>query len=203
MVGLGNPGPEYAATRHNIGFRVLDELARRNGASLEAERFHGRFGTAWAPCAVHGLDGPESDPAAVGLLCPLTFMNRSGRAVAAALQAFPLLDPRSDLLIVIDDLDLPFGRLRLRPAGGAGGHNGLASVLEAVGDRAVPRLRVGIGRPPPERDPVEYVLSPFDAAEQRALPALLVRAAEAVEEALAHGIAAAMTAVNRAAEVES
>jgi PTH1 family peptidyl-tRNA hydrolase len=202
-VGLGNPGPDYASTRHNVGVRVVEELARLTGASLDEERFHGRFGVAWAPCADHGVDGPEGEPAAVGLLCPLTYMNRSGTAVAEALAAHPSLDPSADLLVVYDDLDLPFGRLRLRPSGGAGGHNGLADVIEVIGDRAIPRLRVGIGRPPPDEDPVEYVLAPFGGDELRALPGLLARAAESVQCALALGVAAAMTEVNRAPEVES
>ncbi|MGH0037637.1 MAG: aminoacyl-tRNA hydrolase [Myxococcota bacterium] len=202
-MGLGNPGPEYASTRHNVGFLVLEEVARRSGATLDQQRFHGYFGSGWSRCAAHGLDGPEGDAAPVGLLCPHTYMNRSGRAVAAALDAHPELDPRADLLVVYDDLDLPLGRLRLRPSGGAGGHNGLADVIEAVGDRAVPRLRVGIDRPPPGQDPIEYVLAPFDAAQQRALPGLLARAADAVELALALGVRAAMTEVNRAPEVES
>lgn len=205
-MGLGNPGPDYADTRHNVGFRVVEEVARRTGASLDEERHRGRFGTGWARCAEHGLDGPEGEPGPVGLLCPLTYMNRSGTAVAAVLEAHPELDPRSDLLVVFDDLDLPLGRLRLRPSGGAGGHNGLADVLEVLGSRSVPRLRVGIGRPQSGHDPVEYVLAPFAADERRALPGIVARAADAVETAVAQGVGPAMTEVNRApdaAEVET
>jgi len=164
---------------------------------LDEERFHGRFGTAWAPC------GPGAEAAEVGLLCPLTYMNRSGRSVTAALSALPDLDPSLDLLVVLDDLDLPFGRLRLRPAGGAGGHNGLADVIAAVGRREIPRLRFGIGRPPPERDPVDYVLSVFDPEESAALPGLLERAVDAVEAVLQEGVGPAMSRVNRAPELET
>ncbi len=172
------------------------------GTRLEPSPYEGWLATGWT-------DGPpdhEGHPRSleVGLLCPSTFMNRSGRAVAALLAARPSLDPAGDVLVVYDDLDLPFGRLRLRPAGGAGGHNGLADVIAAVGSDQVPRLRLGIGRPPGGRDPVEYVLSPFEGEEADALPGFVARSADAVSTALRCPIGEAMTEINRApAPVES
>lgn len=183
LVGLGNPGPAYADTRHNVGFLVVDELARRMGTVLDVERFHGRFGRgrlAGADCA---------------LLQPTTFMNRSGRAVAAAVAGLAEVEPTRDLLVVQDDLDLPLGRLRLRAAGGAGGHNGLADVLEALGTRAVPRLRVGIGRP--VAGAIDHVLAGFEPAEREELVATIGRAADAVERWIRDGIERAMEQANR------
>lgn len=186
VVGLGNPGPEYEATRHNAGFRVVDRLAARRGIELRREkRLFGRFGigrVAGAPTA---------------LLEPETWMNRSGRAVEAALAAHPL-DPASDLLVVYDDLDLPFGRLRLRPSGGAGGHNGLSDIQECLGRSDFARLRFGIGRPPAGVETVAYVLAPFSEAEAAALGDRLDAACDAIELALAEGVARAMNRVNAA-----
>jgi PTH1 family peptidyl-tRNA hydrolase len=185
VVGLGNPGPEYADTRHNVGFRIVERLAERHGIALRRERrFHGLFGDG-VVCSV-----------ATGLLEPQTFMNLSGRAVVAAVDALPLGDLASDLVVVYDDLDLPFGRLRVRPAGGAGGHNGLGDIQERLGRSDFPRLRFGIGRPPPGEDPVEYVLAPFDVEQRAALDARLALAADAVEAILAEGAATAMNRFN-------
>jgi len=185
VVGLGNPGPEYADTRHNVGFRIVERLAERHGIALRRERrFHGLFGDG----VVRGV--------ATGLLEPQTFMNLSGRAVVAAVDALPLGDLASDLVVVYDDLDLPFGRLRVRPGGGAGGHNGLGDIQERLGRNDFARLRFGIGRPPPGEDPVEYVLAPFDAAQAAALDERLAQAADAVEAILAEGVAAAMNRFN-------
>ena len=185
VVGLGNPGPEYADTRHNVGFRIVERLAERHGIALRRERrFHGLFGD--------GVVGSV----ATGLLEPQTFMNLSGRAVVAAVDALPLGDLASDLVVVYDDLDLPFGRLRVRPGGGAGGHNGLGDIQERLGRNDFARLRFGIGRPPPGEDPVEYVLAPFDAAQRAALDACLALAADAVEAMLAEGVATAMNRFN-------
>lgn len=184
VVGLGNPGPEYEDTRHNAGFRVVERLAARHAVALARERgVRGRFGT--GRIAGH----------AAALLLPETWMNRSGRAVEAAIDAHPL-DPAADLLVVYDDLDLPFGRLRLRPGGGAGGHNGLGDIQERLGRSDFARLRFGIGRPPSGVDPVEYVLSPWSAEEAASLGGHLDRAADAVELALAEGVQRAMNRVN-------
>ncbi|MCZ6782637.1 MAG: aminoacyl-tRNA hydrolase [Proteobacteria bacterium] len=186
VVGLGNPGPSYAGTRHNVGFRVVERFARSAGIELRELRFRGRFGRGrWRDSEVAVLE-------------PQTTMNRSGDAVAAALAALPPLDPGNDVLVVFDDLDLPFGRLRLRPSGGAGGHRGLADILAALGHESVARLRFGIGRPPAGRDPVEYVLELFAPHEERQLEERLAAAADAVELALAGGVVPAMGTVNRA-----
>jgi len=186
VVGLGNPGSEYEATRHNAGFRVIERLADRHRIALRREkRLHGRFGSG-------RIAGAET-----GLLEPETWMNRSGRAVVAALDAHPL-DPAQDLLVVYDDLDLPFGRLRLRPGGGAGGHNGLGDVQERLGRNDFPRLRFGIGRPPVGVDPVDYVLAPWAADEAAALDGRLDAACDAVELAFVEGVSRAMNRVNAA-----
>jgi len=191
VVGLGNPGPRYAGTRHNAGALVVERLAERHGLALDEHRFEGRFGqgrVAGAP---------------VALLLPETFMNRSGEAVGDALEGLGLAHPGRELLVVYDDLDLPFGRLRLRPVGGSGGHRGMTDVmahLAAMGHGeggAFPRLRVGIGRPPAGADPVAWVLAPFAPAERARLPGLLDAGAAAVEAVLREGVEAAMNRVNR------
>jgi PTH1 family peptidyl-tRNA hydrolase len=184
VVGLGNPGSEYEATRHNVGFRVVERLAARHAIALAPERrLFGRFGAG----RIAGHD--------VAILEPHTWMNRSGKAVLVALEARSL-DPAEDLLVVYDDLDLPFGKLRLRPSGGAGGHNGLSDIQKCLGRSDFARLRFGIGRPPPDVDPVEYVLAPFDAVELPRLPERLDAACDAVEAALAEGVVRAMNRVN-------
>jgi PTH1 family peptidyl-tRNA hydrolase len=185
VVGLGNPGPEYAPTRHNAGFRVIDELARRHGIALARERrVHGLFGRG----RVCGVE--------LGLLEPHTFMNLSGKAVLAVATASPLGDITSDLVVVYDDLDLPFGRLRIRPGGGAGGQKGLADIQNRLGRSDFPRMRFGIGRPPPGEDPVEYVLASFDAEQQAGLGDVLARAADALEAIVADGVQLAMNRFN-------
>ena len=184
VVGLGNPGPRYARTRHNVGVRVLDQVAARAGARPAAVRFAGRF-------AEGSLAGQH-----VGMLAPETFMNRSAESVAQALAALPIADPAADLLVVLDDADLPFGRLRLRAAGSSGGHNGLADVLERLGTEAVPRLRLGIGRPSEPQGTVDFVLEPFSPAEDELLERALPRAADAVTCFVAEGIAVAMNRFN-------
>lgn len=187
VVGLGNPGPEYADTRHNVGFRILERLAGRHAIRLRPERrFHGRFGDG----VVRGV--------AVGLLEPHTWMNLSGRAVVAAVDALPLGDLASDLVVVLDDLDLPFGRLRVRPGGGAGGQKGLADIQQRLGRSDFPRLRFGIGRPAPGGDPVEHVLAPFAGPDAAALEERLDAAVDALESVLVDGVALAMNRFNAA-----
>jgi PTH1 family peptidyl-tRNA hydrolase len=190
LVGLGNPGRRYADTRHNAGVRVVERFAERHGLRLDAQRFDSRFGrgrVAFAP-------GPALD---VGVLAPLTYMNRSGAAVAEALRSLPLEGPAEDLLIVLDDVDLPFGRLRLRASGSAGGHRGLADVIAALGRDDLPRLRFGVGRPPAPIDTADWVLMPFAPEEAERLPGLLDAAAAAVDAAFGLGIRVAMDSVNR------
>lgn len=185
VVGLGNPGPEYADSRHNAGFRIVDELARRHGIELTRERrLLGGVGRG----RVGGVDAV--------LLEPHTYMNRSGQAVLAATAEFPLGELDRDLVVAYDDLDLPFGRLRIRPAGGAGGQKGLADIQARLGRNDFPRLRFGIGRPPPGDDPVDYVLAPFDAEQQAALADVLGRAADAIEAILTDGVHLAMNRFN-------
>jgi PTH1 family peptidyl-tRNA hydrolase len=184
IVGLGNPGPRYQATRHNVGVRVLDALASRVGAGPGEKRYRGL--TAEASVA----------STRVLLLAPETRMNRSGDAVAAALAAHPELDPAADLLVVFDDADLPLGRLRLRARGSSGGHNGLGDVLEQLAALTVPRLRFGIGRPEGPSDTVDWVLTPFSAEEETLLEHALPRAVAAVLCFVREGIGPAMNRFN-------
>jgi PTH1 family peptidyl-tRNA hydrolase len=185
LVGLGNPGPRYARTRHNVGARAVAALAEALRAPLAEERFFGRF----AQGQIAGVD--------VALLVPETWMNASGAAVAAALAELPLADRARDLIVVLDDVDLPFGRLRLRARGSAGGQRGLGDVLAVLGDEDVPRLRIGVGRAAdPARDTRDYVLDAFSAEEEQALPALLARAGEALACFATAGIAEAMSRFN-------
>jgi PTH1 family peptidyl-tRNA hydrolase len=189
VVGLGNPGPRYARTRHNAGVRVAERLRARWRLPAPDPRFDGRFARGRVE-ALGGLD--------VGVLEPETWMNESGRSVADALRRLPVESPAADLLVVLDDADLPFGRLRLRGSGSDGGHNGLADVLERLGTRDVPRLRFGIGRPAVAMDTAAYVLGSFSPEEEAALPAHLDRAADAVECFLRDGLATAMNRFNAA-----
>jgi PTH1 family peptidyl-tRNA hydrolase len=183
VVGLGNPGPGYEGTPHNIGYRVVEELARRHGLPRARRGFDGRV----AEGMVRGRT--------VLLLQPTTFMNDSGRSVAAALRAVKLR--LEDVLVVHDHIDLPFGRLRLMEGGGSGGHNGLKSITGLLG-AGYARLRVGVDRPP-STDPdvvAEYVLSPF--RESRAeVDQVTAAAADAVELWLDAGLETAANAVNR------
>ena len=171
LVGLGNPGPEYEGTRHNIGFEVLDLLALREGLIFQsAKQLEGFDGVARARCA------RIYDPDAL-LVKPMTFMNRSGEA-AAPLAQWSGASPE-DVLAVYDDLDLPLGALRLRSGGGAGGHNGVRSLIEQLGTDRFPRLRVGIGRP--ATDAVRHVLGEFSSDER---PDVEISVAEAADAAL-------------------
>jgi PTH1 family peptidyl-tRNA hydrolase len=173
-------------TRHNAGFEVVAHVAARSGIRLESRAFEGRIG--------HGQIGGED----VALLLPATYMNASGRAVAAALAAHGGMDPARDLLIAYDDADLPLGRLRMRERGSAGGHNGLGDVLDALGSDDVPRLRFGIGRPNEPVDTVDFVLSPFSPDEEPRVRAALDRAAAAVDCFVREGAVVAMNQFNQA-----
>lgn len=182
VIGLGNPGPQYRDTRHNVGFRVIEALARRWKVCPEGLRFQGLFATA----SLKSLR--------VGLLKPLTYMNLSGQSVREAVGRLRLRLER--VLIVSDDTNLPLGKLRLRPKGSDGGHKGLRSVLQALGTQEVPRLRVGIGPPPQGVDLVAFVLSPFEPEEAPIIADAVERAAEAVQIWLTEGIEAAMQRFN-------
>ncbi|HAN47104.1 MAG TPA: aminoacyl-tRNA hydrolase [Cyanobacteria bacterium UBA8156] len=182
IVGLGNPGPQYAQTRHNIGFMVLERLAQRWGAIWrEEKRFKGT-------CAEGGYQGRK-----IWLLKPQTYMNASGEAAIALLQWHKL--PRESLLVVYDDLDLPFGKLRLRANGSAGGHNGIKSCLQHLGGDGFGRLRLGIGRAG-DRETVAHVLGTFRPEEASRLPELLNLATAAIETAIARGLPQAMNEFN-------
>lgn len=184
IVGLGNPGAEYAQTRHNVGFMVADRLGERCRADWR-DKFQGSF------CLVE-LAGER-----VALLKPKTYMNESGRSVGAAL-GFYKLDP-AQVLVVHDDLDLPFGALRLKQGGGDAGHRGLRSIAAYLSSSDFVRLRIGIGRPPPDfrGDAADFVLRGFPPAERADLDDVVHRAADAVTQVLARGLAAAMNATNQ------
>jgi peptidyl-tRNA hydrolase, PTH1 family len=189
VAGLGNPGRRYQGTRHNIGFAVADEVARRRKADFES----GRGETLTARCG----RGPD----AVLVVKPLTMMNLSGDAVAEV-AGFYKVDPAA-ILVVADDVNLPLGRLRLRARGSAGGHNGFKSIIGCLGTEDFPRLRVGVGRGDPRRDLADHVLARFDDDERNEVEQAIARAADAVETFLAEGIEAAMNRHNRAEESSS
>lgn len=195
VVGLGNPGAEYVGTRHNIGFDLLDQLAARLGWIGKAEDFN-RVAKAKFDALV--LDGVVSrasgDSEKVVLLKPLTFMNSSGRSVQAAASFFQV-DPK-DLLIVLDDVALPCGRLRLRSAGSSGGHNGLKDIQRALATEEYPRLRIGIDPPPPRVPQRDYVLGRFSPDQRIALEPAISRACGAVVTWIDQGIVSAMNQFN-------
>jgi len=189
IVGLGNPGREYAHSRHNVGFWCLNCLARRHGIAFSGR---GRLATV-------GEGQVTGRP--VILAKPRTFVNLSGRAVSHLLQRYRL-SPQQ-LLVVYDDLDLPLGRVRLRPSGSHGGHRGMRSVIEAIGSEDFPRIRIGIGRPRVAGEPtwepevvVGYVLSPMTAEERRILDEAVATAGEAILCLLSEGVEAAMNRYN-------
>ena len=183
VVGLGNPGRRYGRTRHNLGFMLVDRIAGARGIGIGDERCESLIGRG------------QWERETLVLAKPQTYMNHSGLAAAALVRRFKV--GGADLVVVYDDLDLPFGRLRIRCGGSAGGHRGMASILQHVADRDFVRLRIGIGRPPAGVDPVEYVLSRFPPEEQESLDGLLTRAAEAVESILLNGPVRAMEDFNR------
>ena len=182
IVGLGNPGRRYRGTRHNVGWEVLARLADRAGIRVNEDEGFAEVG--------RGAIGSQR----VLLVRPVTYMNVSGEAVRD-LRRRHRVRP-ADILIIVDDIDLPLGRLRLRAGGSAGGHNGLKSVIEALGTTEFPRLRVGIGRPPLGVDPAEFVLTRFTDGEAATVQESLTRAVEAVEMAVTEGVGAAMNRYN-------
>jgi peptidyl-tRNA hydrolase, PTH1 family len=178
VVGLGNPGPGYVGHRHNLGQMVVVELASRLDTTLKVHKAGAMVGEARV------RPGGER----IALAVPSTFMNVSGRPVAALLK-FYSLEP-SRLIVIHDELDLPFDTVRLKSGGGPGGHNGVRDVIAAIGPDFV-RVRVGVGRPPGRQDPADYVLSPFAKAERDVLPNLVGDAADATEQILTDGLVAA------------
>lgn len=190
IVGLGNPGPRYAESRHNVGFMVADELARRWRCDI------GRFDRDFQGQIGETQRGAER----VALLKPATYMNLSGQSVAAVCRFYKLAP--ADVLVVYDDLDLPPGALRIRASGSAGGHRGLESVLGVLKTQDVPRVRVGIGKVH-RTATVEHVLGRFEPHEREAVEAAVTAAADAVETILDRGLTAAMNAYNRRRADES
>jgi PTH1 family peptidyl-tRNA hydrolase len=185
VVGLGNPGPEYARTRHNVGFLVADRLARALRAEFTVKKFASEL--------AEGRAGGER----VWIMKPQSYMNRSGEAVGPALHFWKL--GREDLVVVHDDLELDPFRIQLKVGGGHGGHNGLKSLNAHVGGPEYARVRVGVGRPPPQMDPADWVLGRFSKADDAALEECVERATEATRLAVELGATKAMNQVNRRA----
>jgi len=178
IVGLGNPGTQHRMNRHNIGFQVVDRIAQINHISIRTKRFKSLYGTGW-------INFQQ-----VVLFKPMTFMNRGGEAVKKATDFFHL--GMEDLVVVHDDLDLPFGRLRFKRRGGDGGHQGVRSIIERMGGNNFLRLKVGIGRPPEGMDSADYVLDVFDKIEQPLLDQILSQAGESLTVMLREGLEKAM-----------
>ncbi len=183
VVGLGNPGPQYAKTRHNVGFMVADLLA-------------GRIGTAFK---VHKRSGAEVATGRLGhrpvvLAKPRCYMNESGRQIGPLAKFYSV--PAADVIVIHDELDIDFGRVRLKLGGGEGGHNGLRSVANALGSKDFQRVRIGIGRPPGRKDPAAFVLEPFSAAERTEVPTICELAADATELLIEAGLETAQNQVH-------
>lgn len=183
LFGLGNPGRQYAKTRHNAGWQVLDELAEQWGADFKRTRL------LYAEIADARVGGVR-----VRMVKPQSFMNRVGPVYRRALEVWDV--PAEDALVVMDDFMLDFGRLRFRAEGRAGGHNGLKSVEQAVGGRLYPRMKLGIGPVPTGQDPADYVLKRYDAAQRRELPDLIQEAAAAARAWAEDGMETAMNRFN-------
>jgi PTH1 family peptidyl-tRNA hydrolase len=183
IVGLGNPGEQYARTRHNVGFGAVNEVARRHRLEWSGKRANARL--------AEGQIGGER----VALARPQTYMNLSGQAVVGLRQWFKL-DPARELLVIYDDIDLPFGVLRLREKGGPGTHNGMKSVIGQLGSQVFPRVRVGIGGKPEGWDLANYVLGRWTRDEEQQLPVLYERIADAVDTIVREGFSAAMNRYN-------
>ncbi|MBU8809158.1 aminoacyl-tRNA hydrolase [Mycolicibacterium goodii] len=183
VVGLGNPGPAYAKTRHNLGFMVADVLAGRIGSSFKV---HKRSG---AEVVTGRLAGSS-----VVLAKPRCYMNESGRQVGPLAKFYSV--PPQQIVVIHDELDLDFGRIRLKLGGGEGGHNGLRSVASALGSKDFHRVRIGVGRPPGRKDPAAFVLENFTAAERAEVPTIVEQAADATELLIAQGLEPAQNTVH-------
>jgi PTH1 family peptidyl-tRNA hydrolase len=182
VVGLGNPGPRYEGTRHNIGKRVARLVAERTELALDTSRFNTLFG-------IGSFGGTR-----FAVVLPLKYMNENGTAVAPLARFYRI--PPSRVLAVFDDLDLPLGKVRIRGAGGAGGNRGALSLIRALGTEEFPRVRIGIGRPPEGWDAADYVLAPFAQSERAAAAEAADTAASAILHLLSHGLEAAMNLAN-------
>jgi len=184
VVGLGNPGQKYAETKHNVGFWVLDELARRFGVSFREDK--------WKALSVEVRIGLER----VLFLKPQIFMNLSGDSLLEAVQYFKEVDPSRDVCVIYDDMDFAPGMMKLRETGSAGGHNGVKSVISRLGSESFARVRIGVGRPEAGRTVIDHVLSPFPSADRILVREATLRAADAVVFALEHDFSAAMNRFN-------
>jgi PTH1 family peptidyl-tRNA hydrolase len=182
IVGLGNPGRKYRFTRHNTGFLVIDELSRRNGVDLGERRYKTRFGR-----------GLIKEREAI-LAKPLTFMNLSGLAVGRLMEVFHLEE--KDLVVIQDDVDIDFGRIKIKEGGGHGGHKGIESIQGLLGISGFVRIKVGIGRPKDNADLSDYVLGPFSGEERVLIRKMVACAAESVEVLLCEGVQRAMSKFN-------
>ncbi|OBB15000.1 aminoacyl-tRNA hydrolase [Mycolicibacterium setense] len=183
VVGLGNPGPAYAKTRHNVGFMVADVLAARIGSAFKVHKKSG------AEVITGRLAG-----APVVLAKPRCYMNESGRQVGPLAKFYSV--PPSRIVVIHDELDIDFGRIRLKVGGGEGGHNGLRSVASALGSKDFQRVRIGVGRPPGRKDPAAFVLEAFSAAERAEVPTICEQAADATELLIAQGLEPAQNTVH-------
>jgi len=182
IVGLGNPGLAYRHNRHNVGFMVADALADKLEIPLKRVKFKAQIG-----------NGKLGDIPVI-IAKPLTFMNNSGEAVAPLVRYFKV--PLERLLVIHDDMDLPLGTLRMRPSGGSAGHNGMLSIFDKLGTNAIPRLRVGIGRPPGRMDPADYVLQDFPKGDEELLKMVIAQACEAALAFITTGLEKAMNTYN-------
>ena len=182
VAGLGNPGPRYVGTRHNAGYRIALALAERLGLDWSDSPYRARLARGHV-CVASATQGAEDFELAV--LMPTTFMNASGESIRWAVEGLGI-DPEHELLVAFDDLDLPFGRLRLRAAGGCGGHRGMENIAQELATERFARLRFGIDRPTGGGDIIEYVLAPFAADEEAELAPQLERSADAIGDWLDH-----------------
>jgi len=183
IVGLGNPGKEYSGSRHNLGFRCINHLAKAHGIGIDKRQCQAQLG-------VGRIAGVQ-----VVLGKPRTYMNLSGKSVHLMMDRFKA--KREDIVVIHDDLDLPLGRIRLYANGGPGGHKGVESIIAALGSRDFVRVRVGVGRPPPGMDPVDYVLLDFSPTDRLLIEEAIAKVGEAVPFMLKEGLAAAMNKYNQ------
>jgi PTH1 family peptidyl-tRNA hydrolase len=183
IVGLGNPGNIYETTRHNIGFLVIDYFSQKNSISLHTKRFKSTI----------GRGNISSTP--VLLVKPVTFMNRSGEAISAIVRYYQI-NPEN-LIIIHDDIDLAFGRIKIKTCGGSGGHRGIESLISSLATNAFIRIRIGIGRPPSGIDESEFVLQPFTGDEEKCLSDIIGRVDQCVELIVEHGTATAMNIIHK------
>ena len=189
VVGLGNPGAKYEGTRHNVGFVAVDRVARRHGLDWDA-----------APRGIEALVANWRSGGAI-LVKPLTFMNASGVAIVALLQFYKVTV--GDLIVMVDEVQLETGRVRVRPDGSAGGHNGLKSTIASLGTPVFPRLRIGVGRGDTRRDLADHVLARFEPGERSVIDDAIARAADAAELFIADGVSAAMDRFNKKDDTSS